>query len=494
LFGSNNDGVWNQTGSTIKIKVQTPPFKTFWAYFLYLILIVVLGMFFFKYKTGRISKKLKEERKVTENLRQIDRTRAELFQQQKKVELELREHKETLERKVKLRTKELEISKVKAESANEAKSRFLANISHEIRTPLNLILGFSETLEKEIKGDRQMEFVSSIRSGGKSLLTLLNDILDLSKIEAGKIRVQYLAFDIRKLFFEIRQIFAKKIEDKHLDFIFDISPKVPEIIVLDEARLRQVLLNLVGNAIKFTDSGFVKIQADFIDSDETPGAKDLVFSVEDSGVGIAHDQMDEIFGVFSQQKDQDPNKYGGTGLGLAISKRLLELMDGNIFVQLKKGEGSLFRIIIKNVEQSSSINISKDNWADGKGIAVSSNYSPIDSGGVSGCVDEKSTNQISEKLTRDQLSELNDLLEILENIRDKMWINLKEAIVIGEIEKFGEHLKELATKYKYPPLYKYGESLEKQAQSFDMQNLPVSLNYFSDMVEKLSKLITRTKH
>jgi len=484
LFGSNNDNVWNETGNSIKIKIQTPPFKTVWAYFLYLIFIVGSGVLFFKYKTRRISKKLRKERNISETLRQIDSIRTELFKKQKKVEKELREHKETLERKVRQRTKELEISKLKAENANEAKSRFLANISHEIRTPLNLILGFSETLEKEVKGDRQMEFVSSIRSGGKSLLTLLNDILDLSKIEAGKIRVQYQTFDIRKLFFEIEQIFVKNIEDKHLDFILDISPGVPGIIVLDEARLRQVLLNLVGNAVKFTDSGFVKIQVDFINYGKISGAGDLTFCVEDSGVGIAHDQMEKIFGVFSQQKNQDINKYGGTGLGLAISKRLVELMGGNIFVQSKEGEGSLFHIVIKNVEQSSSINMSRDNVIENMERETFIDYSPMEIESVEGLVEGK--------LTRDQISELSDLLKILQILKENMWLNLKEAIIIDEIKKFGGQIKELARKYKYNPLYTYGETLERQAQRFDMQNLPASLNYFPDMVEKLSQLISRT--
>ncbi|MBU3953685.1 MAG: histidine kinase [Proteobacteria bacterium] len=484
LFGSNNDGVWNTAGHSIKIRVQQPPYKTVWAYCLYAILLGGSGLFFLKYTTRRISKKLTQEKKTSESLRQIDRIRTELFQQQKTVERELIKHKETLEQKVRHRTKELEISKKKAESANEAKSNFLANISHEIRTPLNLILGFSEALERDIKEEHQIQLLSSIRSSGKSLLTLLNDLLDLSKIEAGKVAVRYGTFHIRTLLFEIQQIFAKKLLNKRLDFILDISPSLPDILILDEARLRQILLNLVGNAIKFTDSGFVKIQVAFPASDTLPGKKNLVFIIEDTGIGIADDQTDEIFGVFSQQKGQNPSKYGGTGLGLPISKRLVELMDGKIFVQSKTDQGSRFCIVFHHVETSSSLDISRDKGTDDHSSKPVMDPPSLDP--------EYGYPIKPDKLTWKQKERLKLLLTILENLGQTTWINLKEAIIIDEIRAFGGQLKALATLYEYGPLHTYGKTLEHQAQNFDMENLPDSLNYFPDMIEKLSQLVHDT--
>ncbi len=160
-------------------------------------------------------------------------------------------------------------------------------------------------------------------------------------------------------------------------------------------------------------------------------------------------------------------------------------MEGNIFVRSKKGEGSLFRIIIKNVEQSSLINISKDSRTENKGGEAFIDYSLTGQEGVAG--------NAAEKLTGDQISGLNDLLKILENLKEKMWVNLNEAIIIEEVKRFGGQIKELGIKYKYRPLQAYGKSLERQAQSFDMQNLPASLKYFPDMVEKLSQLISKNK-
>jgi len=600
LYGSNNDDVWNREGRAIKISVQTPPFQTIWAYMAYIFVIIIVFAAFLRVKTRRISRKLREERKLTESLRQIDTLRTDLLKQQKTVESELRENRDTLERKVRLRTKELEISKERAESANEAKSQFLANISHEIRTPLNLILGFSENLEKEIADPHLKDYVTSIRTSGRSLLTLLNDILDLSKIEAGKVKVRYLAFNIRKLFLEIEQIFTKKIENKLLDFKLEISPNVPDIIVMDETRLRQVLVNVVGNAIKFTDSGFVKISADFVFSDTMIGANDLVFCVEDSGIGISKDQVDEIFGLFSQQTGQDSSKYGGTGLGLAITKRLLELMDGHISVESEKGKGSVFTITIKNVEKSSLINISKDESSKDisrlsfknasiliignkeescdqiKGLlkpydlsttaakdsvyaqemmeqvsvdliicdissddlyfdtlrSISDNAvfknipvivlfesqefdrepfrlcleKPLTSEAlaeaISGFVDyyeadivgqggkeREKAHKMPEELTWEQKVKYNDLLSVLQTLQETTWEKIRKAMIIDDIKNFAEQIKALAQKYEYEYLYSYGLRLERQADKFDMEMLPASLNHFPEMVDRLSRLI-----
>ena len=240
--------------------------------------------------------------------------------------------------------------KTDAEAANRAKSEFLANMSHEIRTPLNAIIGFSDLLSSELMNRKQKSYLSSIQTAGKSLLTLINDILDLSKIEAGQFEIQYEPINPLVIFTELEQIFAPLIVEKGLKFIKEIDKTLPLALILDETRLRQVLFNLIGNAIKFTDEGYIKLSAQKRYETDDKSKVDLIIAVEDTGIGISEDHTTKIFEAFQQQEGQSTRKYGGTGLGLAISKRLVEMMNGKISVRAKKGKGSIFEVILRDID------------------------------------------------------------------------------------------------------------------------------------------------
>jgi len=243
---------------------------------------------------------------------------------------------------------ELVKAKEQAETATRVKSEFLANMSHEIRTPMNAIMGFSEILREQVKDPKYIGYVDIILTSGKSLLGLINDILDLSKIEAGKLEFQYRPVDPRTLFMDIVKIFDVKIKEKGLRLITDIDGQLPPSLLLDEVRIRQILFNLVGNAIKFTHTGYIELNVKGIFYTDRSKI-DLIFSVKDTGIGITVEDKKIIFDAFQQSQGQSTKQFGGTGLGLAITKKLVELMNGEITVESTVGKGSIFKIAIKGV-------------------------------------------------------------------------------------------------------------------------------------------------
>ncbi len=276
----------------------------------------------------------------------------------KATEKELATHRDNLEIEVIKRTsdlessyQELEIAKNKAEAANQAKSEFLANVSHEIRTPMNAVLGFADILETKEKDYQKKHYISNIQTSGRTLLNLINDILDLSKIEAGKMVLQYSATSIQYLYKELHTLFSQKMQDKGVRFDLDVDKSVPNSLLLDETRLRQILINLISNAFKFTENGFVRVtasaqsQADSLQSQVT-----LILKIADSGIGIPEESLQSIFDSFEQVKGQKLKEYGGTGLGLSITKRIVEMMEGTIKLESTVSQGTTFTILIPFVE------------------------------------------------------------------------------------------------------------------------------------------------
>jgi ligand-binding sensor domain-containing protein/CheY-like chemotaxis protein len=312
VIACNNDGIWNETGASVSFNLKPDFFQTSLFYLLCALAILVVVYTGYRVRVRRL------------------KARAEKFRSLAEI----------------------------AEKANKAKSEFLANMSHEIRTPMNAIMGFSEILENEITDSQHKKYLKAISSSGKILLDLINDILDLSRIEAGKMKLQYEPVNPRSILNEIKNIFATKLKEKAMDLQLEVDPGLPEALLLDSLRIRQILFNLVGNAVKFTDIGFIKLSVR--NTSYTPGKKpgtygdkvDIVFSVQDSGTGIPAYQLESIFKAFESDRERS-EKHGGTGLGLPITRRLVEMMGGEISVQSEVGKGSTFRVTFKNIAVSS---------------------------------------------------------------------------------------------------------------------------------------------
>lgn len=253
---------------------------------------------------------------------------------------DLRDHRDNLARMVDEQTQDLRTAKNQAEAASRAKSEFLSNMSHEVRTPLTAIIGLSDLCLRTPLSLQQGQYLGKIRQAANHLLGIINDILDFSRIEAGKLEIAQVPFALPALIEEITDLLIERIEEKGLELCIDIGPDVPDSFVGDPLRLKQIIINLLGNAIKFSEKGTLTLGCTLESSSD--GVARLHFSVRDKGIGIAPAEQELLFSAFSQADTSTTRRYGGSGLGLVISRRLVELMDGRIWLNSQPGRGSTF--------------------------------------------------------------------------------------------------------------------------------------------------------
>lgn len=357
-----------------------------------------------------------------------------------------------------LRAAKLEAERLarQAETANLTKSEFLANMSHEIRTPMNAVIGYSDLLSNTVTDPQQRNYLDAIRAGSRSLLMLINDILDLSRIEAGKMRLDYSPVSVRRLLDDVRHIFDLRAREQGITLEVSVCPEMPVAMILDETRFRQVLFNLVGNAIKFTHEGGVAVRATVSPVDESTGETPeypsyrLMVTVSDSGIGISPGQLKRIFEAFEQQEGQNTRRYGGTGLGLAISRKLARMMGGELEVESEPGKGSVFTLTLPEV------------LATGEQAE-----------------DEGETKE-SERLLAQTLSiqERGWLREQLTQDFGDEWESVRESGDPKEMRDFALRVLEWGQHYRSRSVTRYGEQLKADVEAFNLDAVNASLEAF----------------
>lgn len=357
-----------------------------------------------------------------------------------------------------LRAAKLEAERLarEAETASRAKSEFLANMSHEIRTPMNAVIGYSDLLFNSVTDPQQRNYLNAIRAGSRSLLMLINDILDLSRIEAGKMRLDFGPVSVRRLLSDVRHIFDLRATEQGITLEVSVGSGMPSAMMLDETRLRQVLFNLVGNAIKFTHEGEVTVRAvakllgEPDEEESEVRYYRLVVTVSDTGIGIAPDQRDRIFDAFEQQEGQSSRRYGGTGLGLAISRKLVEMMGGELTVKSEPGAGSTFKVVLPRVE--ATVEEAEDDGAP-----------------------EESERLLAQTMSMQERGWLRESLA--EDFGDE-WQDVRESGDPEQMKAFALRIIDWGQRHRSLSVTRYGEKLLSDVEAFNLDAVNTALEAF----------------
>ncbi|MDP3468429.1 MAG: ATP-binding protein [Daejeonella sp.] len=358
IAATTNDS-WNLEGTSLNTNITTHFWMTWWFRFVLIVALISVIYLFFRFKMRTVQRQKAElEILVNERTSQIlkQTTDLENLNEELKKQTEILLQQKNEEYKARLLAEEM---KKEAERANRAKTTFLANMSHEIRTPMNGVLGMATLLSETRLSQEQLEYINAIKQSGESLLNIINDVLDFSKIESGYFELQEHYFNLEKYIKDVFHLFQPAIKKGKVVMRYEIDNNIPGEIIGDSLRLRQILINLVGNAVKFTESGEIVVQVREIKSD-TENTRQLGFLVSDTGIGIPEDQHSNLFKAFHQLDSSVTRQYGGTGLGLVICQRLINMMGGTIKIESSKGSGtqvyfSLRYKVVENIENQLSV-------------------------------------------------------------------------------------------------------------------------------------------
>ncbi|MCK5163677.1 MAG: ATP-binding protein, partial [Desulfobacula sp.] len=324
----------------------------------------------------------------------------------------------------------------------------------EIRTPLNSIINFSELLSNMITGKQEKNYLNTIQIEGKELLSLINDILDLSKMEAGKLELNKAIVNINVLFYDIYQLFKSRIEDKPILFIKDLDDQVPLSLFMDDIRLQQIMVTLIDNAVKFTNKGHIKITTKKTKTYKDDNKIDLTISIEDTGIGIPKDKLNIIFESFGQASSQSSREYGGTGLGLSICKHIVELMGGRIQVNSTEGKGTVFNLVLPEIEVSQNMPETADANREYKKPAIS----------------------LSIETLKEYCRENTPLKEQINSEIFQLIPEFDAGIKIADIQNVIHNIIRIGDVFHIPELTEFGRQLSGYAQSFDIEKLKTSLD------------------